>query len=222
MSFVLGATFSGTIFVNLAACHVKSVAANLSGRASGLFVTCVYGSATIAGYVIGWIVGLSGWTVAGNIQLVVLCLAGAVIALALRPRADVAASGQRAGDDADAPSSRSSGRDRQRLSRRLQLGPLCRTGQGLLRRGRHCGRGAGHAQFRHPDDGFFARKIRHRDDRGRQHRRLCRGTGRSADRATAGFHGGDGQRQRLSQPRRLARDFKTSRTSPARPSRSMR
>jgi MFS family permease len=85
LSFVLGATFSGTIFVNLAACHVKSVAADLAGRASGLFVTCVYGSATIAGYLIGWIVGLAGWTVAGDIQLVLLSLAGAAIALLLRP-----------------------------------------------------------------------------------------------------------------------------------------
>lgn len=84
-SLLLGAAFSGTIFVNLAAYHVKSVSADLSGRASGLFVTTVYGSATIAGYVIGWIVGLSGWTAAGNIQLVVLCLAGAAISLALRP-----------------------------------------------------------------------------------------------------------------------------------------
>jgi MFS transporter, DHA1 family, inner membrane transport protein len=85
LSFVLGATFSGTIFVNLAACHVKAVAANLAGRASGLFVTCVYGSATVAGYVIGWIAGLFGWMIAGNLQLVALCLAGAVIALLLRP-----------------------------------------------------------------------------------------------------------------------------------------
>jgi DHA1 family inner membrane transport protein len=84
-SFVLGATFSGTIFVNLAACHVKSVSAELTGRASGVFVTSLYGSATIAGYVIGWIVGLAGWTVAGNVQLVLLCFAGAIISLALRP-----------------------------------------------------------------------------------------------------------------------------------------
>ena len=84
-SLALGAAFSGTIFVNLAAYHVKSVSADLSGRASGLFVTSVYGSATIAGYLIGWIVGLAGWTVAGNIQLVLLCLAGALISLALKP-----------------------------------------------------------------------------------------------------------------------------------------
>ncbi len=87
LSFVLGATFSGTIFVNLAACHVKAVAANLAGRASGLFVTCVYGSATVAGYLIGWIAKLSGWTLAGNLQLVALCIVGAVIALLLRPAA---------------------------------------------------------------------------------------------------------------------------------------
>jgi MFS family permease len=90
-SLVLGAVFSGTIFVNLAASHVKSVAAGVSGRASGLFVTSVYGSATIAGYLIGFIVGVSSWTVAGNIQLVLLCLAGAAISLALKPTGGVKA-----------------------------------------------------------------------------------------------------------------------------------
>ena len=70
---------------------MKSVSADLSGRASGLFVTSVYGSATIAGYLIGFIVGLSSWTVAGNIQLVLLCLAGAVISLALQPTGGVKA-----------------------------------------------------------------------------------------------------------------------------------
>jgi hypothetical protein len=64
---------------------VKSVTADLAGRASGLFVTSLYGSATVAGYVIGWIVGLAGWTVAGNVQLVLLCALGAIVSLALRP-----------------------------------------------------------------------------------------------------------------------------------------
>jgi DHA1 family inner membrane transport protein len=84
-SLALGVVFSGTIFVNLAAYHVKSVSADLAGRASGLFVTSLYGSATVAGYVIGWIVGVSGWTVAGNVQLVLLCFGGAIVSLALRP-----------------------------------------------------------------------------------------------------------------------------------------
>jgi DHA1 family inner membrane transport protein len=84
-SLVLGATFSGTIFVNLAANHVKAVSAELAGRASGVFVTSLYGSATVAGYLIGRIVDLTGWTIAGNIQLVLLCLCGAIVSLALRP-----------------------------------------------------------------------------------------------------------------------------------------
>jgi MFS family permease len=84
-SLALGATFSGTIFVNLAGYHARSVTAGLAGRASGLFVTGVYGSATVAGIIIGWIAGLAGWTWAGNIQLAGLCLLGAVLSLALRP-----------------------------------------------------------------------------------------------------------------------------------------
>lgn len=81
LSFVLGATFSGTVFVNLAGYHVKVVSDALSGRASGLFVTTLYGSATIAGYLIGWLAKLFGWTTAANLQLVLLCLIGAAISL---------------------------------------------------------------------------------------------------------------------------------------------
>jgi MFS transporter, DHA1 family, inner membrane transport protein len=72
--------------VNLAGYHVKSVTGDLAGRASGLFITSLYGAATVAGYMIGWLARQSGWTVAGNIQLVLLCLAGAAVSLMLRPK----------------------------------------------------------------------------------------------------------------------------------------
>jgi MFS transporter, DHA1 family, inner membrane transport protein len=85
-SFALGIVFSGTIFVNLAGYHVKSVTGDLAGRASGLFITSLYGAATAAGYVIGWLARQYGWTVAGNIQLVLLCIAGAAVSLMLRPK----------------------------------------------------------------------------------------------------------------------------------------
>ncbi len=85
-SFALGVAFSGTIFVNLAGYHVKAVTGDLGGRASGLFITSLYGSATVAGYAIGWLARQAGWTVAGNVQLVLLCAAGAVISLMLRPK----------------------------------------------------------------------------------------------------------------------------------------
>jgi len=84
-SFALGAAFSGTIFVNLAGYHVRSVAGDLAGRASGLFVTSLFAAATVAGYAFGWLVKLAGWTEAGNVQLVLLCMAGAAVSLMLQP-----------------------------------------------------------------------------------------------------------------------------------------
>jgi MFS transporter, DHA1 family, inner membrane transport protein len=86
LSFALGVAFSGTIFVNLAGYHVKSVTRGLAGRASGLFITSLYGSATVAGYAMGFLARQAGWTVAGNVQLVLLCVAGAAVSLLLRPK----------------------------------------------------------------------------------------------------------------------------------------
>lgn len=83
-SFVLGATFSGTIFVNLAGYSVKAVTDALAGRASGIFVTSLYASATVAGYLIGWLVRLSDWKSAADLQLVLLCVIAAVISLFVR------------------------------------------------------------------------------------------------------------------------------------------
>lgn len=84
-SFLLGTAFSGTIFVNLAGYHVKSVTDDLTARASGIFVTSLYGSATVAGYVIGWLAHQFSWSLAANIQLVLLCIVAAVISLFLQP-----------------------------------------------------------------------------------------------------------------------------------------
>jgi MFS transporter, DHA1 family, inner membrane transport protein len=85
-SFALGVAFSGTIFVNLAGYHVKSVSGDLASRASGLFITSLYGSATVAGYAMGFLSRQAGWTVAGNVQLVLLCVAGTAVSLLLRPK----------------------------------------------------------------------------------------------------------------------------------------
>ena len=84
-SCILGMIFSGTLFVNIAGYTVKSVSGALAGRASGIFITALYGSATVAGYIIGWVASLVGWTTAGNIQLVGLCLLAALLSLFLKP-----------------------------------------------------------------------------------------------------------------------------------------
>jgi MFS transporter, DHA1 family, inner membrane transport protein len=85
LSFAWGLIVSGTIYVNLAGYQVKAVPANLADRASGVFVSSLYGSAAFAGYLMGWIVFRAGWPAAAEIQLTALSVAGAVLALGVRP-----------------------------------------------------------------------------------------------------------------------------------------
>ena len=85
LSTFWGLVASSILYVNLAAYHVKAVRNSLSGRASGIFVTSLYASAAVAGYLMGWIAGYAGWVRAGEIQLSLLSLVGGGLALALRP-----------------------------------------------------------------------------------------------------------------------------------------
>jgi MFS family permease len=85
LSFVWGLIVSGTIYVNLAGYHVKSVTGDLAGKASGLFVTSLYGSAAFAGYTLGWLATRTGWLAAGEIQISGAALIAAAAVLALRP-----------------------------------------------------------------------------------------------------------------------------------------
>lgn len=84
-AFAFGVTFSGAIYVNLAAFHIRAVTGAQSARASGLFVTSFYAAASVAGYMIGWLATKLGWTVAGDIQLCGACLLAVVLSLFLRP-----------------------------------------------------------------------------------------------------------------------------------------
>jgi MFS transporter, DHA1 family, inner membrane transport protein len=85
LAFAFGVVFSGAIYVNLAAGHVKAVRDSLSGQASGLFVTAFYAAASVAGYAIGWMANTFGWAIAGDMQLCLASLAGAALAIGLRP-----------------------------------------------------------------------------------------------------------------------------------------
>jgi MFS transporter, DHA1 family, inner membrane transport protein len=85
LSFIWGLIVSGVIYVNLAGYHAKALRSNLASRASGIFVTSLYGSAAVAGYLVGWIATRSGWTTAGEIQISLLSLVAGGLALALRP-----------------------------------------------------------------------------------------------------------------------------------------
>jgi MFS family permease len=85
LTFAYGAIGSGTIYVNLAAYHVKAVRSSMSGRASGMFVTSLYAAAAAAGYSMGGIASNAGWATAGEIQISLLSAIAGSLALALRP-----------------------------------------------------------------------------------------------------------------------------------------
>jgi hypothetical protein len=71
--------------VNLAAYHVKALHIRLAGRGSGIFVTSLYASAGVAGYLMGWLAARGGWVTAGDVQISLMSLTGAALALTLRP-----------------------------------------------------------------------------------------------------------------------------------------
>jgi MFS family permease len=80
-----GAIGSGTIYVNLAAYHVKAVRGDLSSRASGMFVTSLYAAAAAAGYLMGGIASHAGWATAGELQISLLSVIAGSLALTLQP-----------------------------------------------------------------------------------------------------------------------------------------
>jgi MFS transporter, DHA1 family, inner membrane transport protein len=80
-----GATASGVVFVNLVGYHVKAVRHELASRASGLFVTSFYLAASTAGFLMGQLTGRWGWARAELIQVSLLSVIAASIALAIRP-----------------------------------------------------------------------------------------------------------------------------------------
>ncbi len=81
-----GALGSGVLYVNLAGYHVKALDSSLSSRGSGMFVTSLYGSSALAGYLFGGLTSRLGWAMAGDIQICAFSLVGAALALALRPK----------------------------------------------------------------------------------------------------------------------------------------
>lgn len=87
LTCIYGVAGSAILYVNLAGYHVKALRRSLSNRGSGMFVTSLYGGAAFGGYLLGWLVsqGHGNWLRASEIEMSLLCLIGAVLALALRP-----------------------------------------------------------------------------------------------------------------------------------------
>lgn len=86
LSFTYGVVGSAVLYVNLAANHVKAVRSSIASRASGMFVTSLYTSSAAAGYLMGWLANQGGWATAGAIQMSLLSVVGAALALMLQPK----------------------------------------------------------------------------------------------------------------------------------------
>lgn len=84
LSFVWGLVVSGVLYVNLAGYHIKSVRSSLTNRATGVFVTTLYGAGAFAGYIIGGIAARFGWSAAGFAQITLLSVIGIVLTVLLR------------------------------------------------------------------------------------------------------------------------------------------
>ncbi len=84
LSFAWGFVVSGVLYVNLAGYHIKAVRAALTNRATGVFVTTLYGAGAFAGYLIGGIAARFGWSAAGLVQITLLAALGVLLTLLLR------------------------------------------------------------------------------------------------------------------------------------------
>jgi DHA1 family inner membrane transport protein len=84
LAFLVGVFGAAIVYTNLAGGHIKSLKRSLTSKGSGMFVTSVYGGAALGGYTMGLLVDNWSWAVAGRIQISLLCMVIAVLALALR------------------------------------------------------------------------------------------------------------------------------------------
>ncbi len=80
----VGVFGAAVVYTNLAGGHVKSLKRSMTGKGAGLFVTSVYGGASIAGLCMGTLIESYGWAFAGQVQISGLCVVIAILALFIR------------------------------------------------------------------------------------------------------------------------------------------
>lgn len=85
LSFMTGTIGSGFVFVNLLALLQRSVLPTMVGRASGIFLTFLFGAASTAGYLMGALVGAFGWGNAALIELTLFPIIGIIAIVLVNP-----------------------------------------------------------------------------------------------------------------------------------------
>jgi MFS family permease len=90
LCFLTGVLGSGFVFVNLLSLLQRSVRPHMVGRASGIFLTSTFGSASTAGYLMGWLVMKLNWGAAAIVELTILPVIGIVAMVLIKPEQLVA------------------------------------------------------------------------------------------------------------------------------------
>jgi MFS transporter, DHA1 family, inner membrane transport protein len=86
LTFAYGVVGSAILYVNLAGYHVKAVHSSLASEGSGIFVTSLYGSSALSGYLMGFLASHINWIAAFGIQISLLSVVAGALALLLEPR----------------------------------------------------------------------------------------------------------------------------------------
>lgn len=86
LSFAEGAIASGFCFVGVYSGLQRAVRPEMIGRASGLYITCFYVPASVAGYLFSSLVGAVSWGGAGFWQLSMIPLIGVIALIFVNPR----------------------------------------------------------------------------------------------------------------------------------------
>jgi MFS family permease len=86
LTFLTGAFGSGFVFVNLLSLLQRSVRPAMIGRASGIFLTSVFGAGSVAGYLMGALVGRFGWGGAALIELTLFPVIGIIAMVLVDPK----------------------------------------------------------------------------------------------------------------------------------------
>jgi MFS family permease len=86
LTFLTGVFGSGFVYTNLLTLLQRSVRPNMVGRASGIFLTSLFGAASVAGYLMGSMVGPLGWGGAAFVELTLFPIIGIIAMLLINTK----------------------------------------------------------------------------------------------------------------------------------------
>jgi MFS family permease len=96
LCFLTGALGSGFVFVNLLTLLQRSVRPHMVGRASGIFLTSLFGAASTSGYLMAALVGKFGWGGAALVELTLLPIIGMIAMVFVNPNQLIAVKSKKA------------------------------------------------------------------------------------------------------------------------------